>query len=194
MLQTTRRAPRASRAVTLPMALAAGVLAVGTALSVPASAQTSSSSSGTTQHGITPGVTNTGGGNRGTSAANTDTNANNGTTAPSPVANNPNTTADALRQTGGWRASKEIGSAVYNDQNQQVGTIDDMIMSGDKIQMVIISVGGFLGMGSKLVAVQPDQLHFATASNGNDNSNDHKVTMSGATKEALNSQPSFRYQ
>ena len=49
------------------------------------------------------------------------------------------------------RASKVVGASVYNDQNQSVGSIDDMLM-GDrdhKAATVVISVGGFLGMGSK---------------------------------------------
>lgn len=58
---------------------------------------------------------------------------------------------------GGQRASKLIGSAAYNDQNEKIGSVDDLIVKdGNRIVMAIVSVGGFLGMGNKLVAVPFD--------------------------------------
>jgi sporulation protein YlmC with PRC-barrel domain len=84
----------------------------------------------------------------------------------------------------GWRASKLIGAAVYNEQNQKIGTVDDLILTGsDKVVVAVISVGGFLGIGGKLVAVPFDKLQMA---NG-------KATLAGATKDALNGMPSFTY-
>src|SRR5690348_8917344 len=54
----------------------------------------------------------------------------------------------------GYRASKIRGSAVYNDANTKVGSIDDLIVNrDDKVLYAIVSVGGFLGMGNHLVAV-----------------------------------------
>ncbi|MBV9784179.1 MAG: PRC-barrel domain-containing protein [Acidisphaera sp.] len=103
----------------------------------------------------------------------------------------PNTTGTStlavatVRLDNGWRASKVIGSAVYNDQNQKVGSVDDLILTpSDKVVVAVISVGGFLGIGSKLVVVPFDKLHFGT---------DNKVTMAGATKESLNAMPGFTY-
>ena len=52
-----------------------------------------------------------------------------------------------------------VGATVYNDQDQKIGKIDDILVSrDDKTSTAVISVGGFLGVGSKLVAVPYDQL------------------------------------
>ena len=84
----------------------------------------------------------------------------------------------------GWRASKLIGAAVYNEQNQKIGTVDDLILTGnDKVVVAVISVGGFLGIGGKLVAVPFDRLQM----------NDGKTQFTGANKDALNRMPSFTY-
>lgn len=98
--------------------------------------------------------------------------------------NNPNLAVATLRLENGQRLSKLIGGAVVNDQNQRVGTIDDLILTADdKVTMAIVSVGGFLGMGSKLVAVPWTQLT---------QTGDHLV-LPGATKESLAAAPSFQY-
>ena len=83
------------------------------------------------------------------------------------------------------RVSKVVGASVYNDQNQSVGSIDDMLMSDNdhKADTVVISVGGFLGMGSKLVSVPFDQLKIE---------ND-KIVMPGATKASLEGMPEYHY-
>ncbi|MBV9785479.1 MAG: PRC-barrel domain-containing protein [Acidisphaera sp.] len=65
------------------------------------------------------------------------------------------------RVDGGWRSSRIVGATVYNDQNQSIGTVNDLIVGQDgKISQAVISVGGFLGMGTKLVGVPFDQLRF----------------------------------
>jgi hypothetical protein len=89
---------------------------------------------------------------------------------------------------GGQRISKLIGSAVYNDQNEKIGSIDDLIMKdGHRIVLAVVSVGGFLGIGNKLVAVPYDQLHLEM------NKDETKVAMPGASKDALNAMPTFTY-
>lgn len=67
-----------------------------------------------------------------------------------------------LEQThGGWRASQILGATVYSDQHQGIGGINDLIIDPDgKVKEAVISVGGFLGIGSKLVGVPYDQLRF----------------------------------
>ena len=101
---------------------------------------------------------------------------------------NPDLTVATVKLQGGLRASKLISSAVYNDQNEKVGSIDDLIVKdGNRIVMAIVSVGGFLGMGNKLVAVPYDQLHLET------NKDETKVTMPGASKDALNAMATFTY-
>ena len=101
-----------------------------------------------------------------------------------PPSSPPGLTVASVKLEGGSRASKIIGASVYNDANQKVGTVDDLILKDkDKVVMAIISVGGFLGIGSKLVAVGYDQLTL-----GQD-----KVVFAGGNKEALNGMPSFTY-
>jgi sporulation protein YlmC with PRC-barrel domain len=63
---------------------------------------------------------------------------------------------------GDWRASKVVGLKVYNDANENVGSINDMLMDkSGNIKLVVIGVGGFLGMGEHLVAVPFDKVKFS---------------------------------
>jgi sporulation protein YlmC with PRC-barrel domain len=64
---------------------------------------------------------------------------------------------------GDWRASKVVGLNVYNAQNENVGTINDLLVDkSGNIKAAVISVGGFLGMGARLVAVPFDKMKFST--------------------------------
>jgi len=91
-----------------------------------------------------------------------------------------------LKLVNGLRASKLIGAAVYNDMNEKIGSVDDLILSPeDKVVAAIIQVGGFLGAGGKLVAVQYHQLQMDKDYN--------KVIMTGANKDSLNLMPGFTY-
>jgi sporulation protein YlmC with PRC-barrel domain len=97
-----------------------------------------------------------------------------------------------VKLTHGLRASRLISAAVYNDGNQQIGTVDDLILTQDaKAVMAVLQVGGFLGVGGKLVAVPYDKLHVENANN--DNKNAIKVVMPGASKEELSQLPAFTY-
>lgn len=61
----------------------------------------------------------------------------------------------------GRRSSRIVGSAVYNDRDERIGTVDDLMVGQDgRISGAVLSVGGFLGLGAKLVAVPYDQLRF----------------------------------
>lgn len=63
---------------------------------------------------------------------------------------------------GTWRASKVVGLSVYNDKNEKIGAIDDLLMDkGGAIKAAVIGVGGFLGMGEHLVAVSFDKMKFS---------------------------------
>jgi len=62
---------------------------------------------------------------------------------------------------GDWRASKIIGLNVYNDNNENVGSINDILTDKNgSIKAVVIGVGGFLGVGEHLVAVAFDKVKF----------------------------------
>jgi PRC-barrel domain len=78
----------------------------------------------------------------------------------------------------GYRASKVIGTSVTNDANETIGKIDDLLVSSDGKE-----IGGFLGLGSHLVAVPYDSLKFI----------DKKFVLPGGTKEGLKMLPEFKY-
>ena len=62
---------------------------------------------------------------------------------------------------GQWRASKLMGLNVYNDANEKLGDINELILDKDgKVSAVVIGVGGFLGMGEHDIAVSMDKLKF----------------------------------
>jgi sporulation protein YlmC with PRC-barrel domain len=54
-----------------------------------------------------------------------------------------------------FRASKMIGSTVYDVQNRNIGSVKDLVLDRDgRVHSVIVDVGSFLGMGGKYVAVR----------------------------------------
>jgi sporulation protein YlmC with PRC-barrel domain len=85
----------------------------------------------------------------------------------------------------GWSAKKQIlGKTVYNEQNQKVGTIDDLIVAPDKtVSFAIVGAGGFAGVGKHDVAIPMNQL---SEKNG-------RIILPGATKEAIKALPKFEY-
>lgn len=84
----------------------------------------------------------------------------------------------------GWRASKMIHTDVYNDKNEKIGKVDDLIIAPDgTLSAAIIDVGGFLGMATHRVAI-PVQ-HFKQMA--------PKAVLPGASKEALKKLPEFEY-
>jgi sporulation protein YlmC with PRC-barrel domain len=62
---------------------------------------------------------------------------------------------------GDWRASKVVGVSVYNENNESLGSINDLLMDkSGNIKAVVIGVGGFLGVGEHLVAIPFDKIKF----------------------------------
>ena len=84
------------------------------------------------------------------------------------------------------RSSKLIGMTVYNDRNEKIGVIDDVMLpaAGGEV-MVVLSVGGFLGIGEKLVKVPLSHVRFVG----------DKSMMSGPDggKAALGAMPKYSY-
>src|SRR6201995_2848081 len=77
-------------------------------------------------------------------------------TAPAPATQ---LSASSASFQGDWRASKVVGLNVYNEKNENVGSINDLLMDkSGGIKDAVIRVGGFLGMGARLVAVAFDQI------------------------------------
>jgi sporulation protein YlmC with PRC-barrel domain len=92
--------------------------------------------------------------------------------------------APALNVSRDWRASKLIGTKVTNMQDQSIGTIDDVVLDNDgKVVSVLVSIGGFLGLGEKRVAVAFKELIISRAEDGDPRA---KVTLS---KQALETTP-----
>lgn len=108
--------------------------------------------------------------------------------APSIKAERTAGTFSANQAADEWRSSKLVGLSVYNKANEKVGDINDLILAPDgKISNAVIGVGGFLGMGEKLVAVAFSDLQLNRDADGS-----MRVTIN-STKEALDSAPDFKY-
>lgn len=87
------------------------------------------------------------------------------------------TDEDLVNVTKGWSVKDEIlGQDVYNDNNDNIGTIEDLYVTRDKaISYAIIGVGGFLGMGRHDVAIPVYQLRMT----------DEQIMLPGATQDSL---------
>ena len=75
--------------------------------------------------------------------------------------NAPAATTSVSGYHGTWRSSKLVGLNVYNDTNDKLGSINDLLLDKNgTIKAAVIGVGGFLGVGERLVAVPFDKLKF----------------------------------
>jgi len=110
----------------------------------------------------------------------------------------PSTAASASESSsykGDWRASKMVGLNVYNDKNENIGSISDLLMDkSGNIKAAVISVGGFLGVGARLVAVPYDKIKFSsepvsTASNKGSNGTGGTAKSSGTTTGSTANKP-----
>ena len=78
------------------------------------------------------------------------------------TASKPATPATNLAGKGKWRGSKLIGVDIYGPDDKKVGDVTELIFDkSGKVEMVTIGVGGFLGIGSKDVAVPFDQVNWS---------------------------------
>ncbi len=69
------------------------------------------------------------------------------------------TSASENTATHQWRASKVVGLKVYNDANESLGSVNDLLIDKDgKIITAVVGVGGFLGVGEHYVAVPFDKI------------------------------------
>jgi len=84
----------------------------------------------------------------------------------------------------GYRSSKVVGSDVYNDTNDKIGKIDDLIVTPkDSVPYAVLSVGGFLGMGKHYVVVPASALKVEN----------RRMLLRGGTKESLKALPAYDY-
>jgi sporulation protein YlmC with PRC-barrel domain len=148
-------------------------------------------------------------------AQNQTTTGDRATTAQSSAAQS--TALDPAQLKDTWRASKVVGLYVYNNNNENIGSINDLMMEKNgSIKAVVIGVGGFLGVGEHLVAIPYDKIKFsdepvssgtasrssstttgsATSTTSSSTSRnqwypDHAVF--NATKDELKAMPEFKY-
>jgi sporulation protein YlmC with PRC-barrel domain len=92
---------------------------------------------------------------------------------------------DVVKLSTGYRISKIIGKYVVNDTDQIIGKVDDVIVNpdDDSSTYVILSVGGWLSMGTHLIALPYKNLQITA----------NKIVLPGATKEGLKNLPEFKY-
>jgi sporulation protein YlmC with PRC-barrel domain len=85
----------------------------------------------------------------------------------------------------GWSTKRKIlGQPVFNEKDERIGSIDDVIISPDKaVSYAIINAGGFTGLTKHDVAIPVSQMKLV----------DNKLVLAGATKEALKASPPFEY-
>ena len=85
----------------------------------------------------------------------------------------------------GWSAKRQIiGQSVYNDKQERIGTVEDIIISPDKtVSYGIVGAGGFLGFDRRDVAIPVKQFQMTEG----------KLVLPGGTKEALREMPPFEY-
>jgi sporulation protein YlmC with PRC-barrel domain len=86
-------------------------------------------------------------------------------------------------------SSNVVGLDIYNGQNDKIGKIQDIAFDASKqVTGYILSVGGFLGMGTRYVAVNPSSLNVSF-----DEQNKVWRASMNATKDQLKSAPEFKY-
>jgi sporulation protein YlmC with PRC-barrel domain len=85
-------------------------------------------------------------------------------------------------------SSKLKGLNVYNQKDESIGEITDLALKNHEVDALILSVGGFLGMGEHYVAVSPSSVNIRY-----DAKNDKWLASMNTTKEALKAAPEFKY-
>jgi sporulation protein YlmC with PRC-barrel domain len=85
----------------------------------------------------------------------------------------------------GWSVQRQLlGQSVYNDKDEKIGKIEDIILNKDRSASYgIVSTGGFLGIGAHDVAIPAKQLQLKN----------ERLVLPGASKETLRAMPPFEY-
>ena len=116
--------------------------------------------------------------------------------APADSANAPAVTGDGdemevAQPAGTYMASELTGEPVQNGDGEDLANIDDFVIDeGGQISHVVVSFGGFLGLGDKQVMLPWDQIQLSTDP---DDPDDH-VAMLSMTKEEIEALPEFKTQ
>ena len=83
----------------------------------------------------------------------------------------------------GYRANKLAGRTVVNDLNEKIGTLDDVIITKEHDIFMPVQVGGFLGVGSRLVVLPFDAFKIEES----------KIVLPNASREQLKKLADFKY-
>ena len=102
---------------------------------------------------------------------------------------NPTNTGFMAQQPGDRLASRLVGLNIQNTADENIGEIYDIILTdAGAVKAYIVSVGGFLGMGTRYVAIDPKAVTLARQDEKN-----WKATMN-ANKDQLRAAPEYKYQ
>lgn len=78
-----------------------------------------------------------------------------------------------------------LGKPVYNEANEKVGNVQDLIVTPENsVSFAIVGAGGFVGVGRHDVAIPVGQLKYEQG----------KIVLPGATKDAIKTLPEFKYE
>lgn len=84
-------------------------------------------------------------------------------------------------------SSKLVGTTIYNNNKENVGEVSDLVIeNGKTVTGIVVSVGGFLGLGESYVVVDPSSVALHNA--------DGKWSAYVDTdKDTLKNAPKFEY-
>lgn len=103
------------------------------------------------------------------------------------LAATPALAADNMQSADEYRTSKIVGSSVYNGANEKIGTVEDIVLKPDgSMDEVVLSVGGFLGIGEKFVSMPFSDLKLSR------DGDTVKVTTDG-TKDTLKAHADYKF-
>ncbi len=99
------------------------------------------------------------------------------------------------------RATELIGMSVVDSRGEEVGEIDDLIVSPNDGRIeAVLALGGVLGLGERLVSIPIEDLEIETteqsAVGGQQpagNSDQHVVRLRMTSEELIRSRPEFQY-
>lgn len=84
-------------------------------------------------------------------------------------------------------SSKLVGTTVYNNKNETVGEVEDLVIeNGKTLTGVVVSVGGFLGLGESYVVLDPSTLAIS-------NKDGKWAVHADTDKDTLKNAPKFEY-
>jgi len=118
------------------------------------------------------------------------------------TANTPSQAAAPVAAAGDWSASKMSGVNVYNEANDKIGEISDVIVNSQgQVRGVVVEVGGFLGMGTHYVLIAMNSLKFANEAGKTTAGQTSKTkrewfpdrAVLNLTKDQLKALPEFKY-